>query len=133
MPRQKVHLPQQDGTILSAFPVVPRNEQCEYLPWKEIVLAGGKVAGEILLKKLYAENWDAVACREMMTDCNLFGLPKVRKTYRRVELDMDATEKRLAVALFKECARLLARRQAPGAREFTLKTQENCRAVIMRE
>lgn len=132
MVTRKVYSNQQDGTIPAAYPIKHRTEQTEYLPWKEVILAGGRVAGEKLMRQLYDLGWDAAACREMMADCNLYGLPKVNGGYRPVHIDLLGAQKRISNAVYKECARLLARRMTPDAKGYVQKMSDDVKEFLFR-
>lgn len=100
---------------------VPWNRPYTYDEWKAIVLVEGRSADEEMLQYFYGLTWDPVDCTEMMLTDKLY--TKAKKL-RVVIMDQERVNRRIAVALWKECARLLMRRLTPDARAMVIALQE---------
>ena len=89
----------------------------EWESWRAAVL-GGREASEELLQRLYAERWEPEALQDAMVFHKAFKRPVQPRKYHRVKLDMEAVQKRIAKAIWLECAKLLVRSMEPDAREY---------------
>ena len=110
------------------FKFVKWDKPWDYAEWKVVVLAGAPLADEWRLQSYFtmcAEPADAIAvlnCNELYKAT--FAQRKAPKVSRLVVLGLDRAEQRLAQALWRECARLLARRLTPEAKALVLATRE---------
>ena len=93
--------------------------------WSQIV-CGDMVANPIELRKYYAASWDAADCREFLLIHKRLKRKKIIKPLksRVVTLDEQVIRKRFAVALWRECLKLLTRRMTPSARQLVCDTKE---------
>ena len=123
-----------------AFPVIRRKSPMEFETWRNIVLQNGmKYVSPKMLVKFYEDGWDAEECILMIVDCGFYIVPPVeqvrkeQKKYRPVVYERMFVEKRLALAMWKECGRLLGRNLAPEARALVIETKEKMEAVLIRD
>lgn len=88
--------------------------------WKAAV-CGASFAHESILREFWESQWDAADCREYMMISKMLGRPPKPKKIpkeRVVTLDDAAINKRFAMCLWRECAKLLTRRMTPSARQI---------------
>ena len=107
--------------------VVKWESPLDYSDWVIIVLHPGKRADTAFLKECYAQEWDPKACAAMMESRGLF---IARGSRNRVKIDDDAVQRRIAQAIWRECARLLLRQMTSTARAFVIATQERAQKAV---
>ena len=113
-----------------AEPIVRWQRPWQFDEWKAATLKG-RHAGEELLQMLYSRQWEPSECNLYMQAANLFKRAPSAKT-RRVALDMEAVQKRIALAIWKECGVLLGRNMESGARQFVIQTFDNAKNVVFK-
>ena len=122
-----------------AEPIIRWKRHWEYAEWKEATLKG-RYAGEELLQMLYSRQWEPEECNMYMQAANLFKkAPKPKKVKepkppdaRRRVLTFPEAQKRIALAVWKECATLLGKSLAPDAKAFLQQSAENVKAIVFR-
>lgn len=108
------------------------SEPWEYEAWKAVVLDGGKLADEEMLRFFFDRQQDPHDCVQMMQIEKLYSKPrKVKKPVkpRVVVIDFETAQRRVAVAIWRECARLILRHMTPEARVFVTATQKQAESV----
>ena len=98
------------------------DRQWTYDAWRAIVCAKGREADEGQLTETFAARIDPHYAVELFSANKLFRYPKTKR--RRTAIDEDEVQRRLALAIWRECSVLLARYLTPEARAIVIATQE---------
>lgn len=100
--------------------------------WRATVLKDEELSEE-WLQKLYVEQWEPQELYKTLLHGKFFKAhpkPKVKTVReRRVSLDLEAIQKRIAKAVWVECSRLVLRHQTPEAREYLNKIRDQAQAA----
>lgn len=101
-----------------AAKVVRRTVEISLEAWTKIVLDDGVYyLRPHKLEKLYAEGWDAAALREVLAEFDAYDS---RPRYVRKQLKMLDIEQRMALAVWRECAKLMTRQMTGDAKKMLL-------------
>lgn len=112
--------------LYTGEPPVKWEKPWTYEDWKAVILADGRDAFENMLEHFFKLEWEPHDCVQMMLINKLF---EKRSKRRLVHLPADRVQQRIALAIWRECSRLMARRLTPEARAIVVETQERVKAT----